>query len=214
MDTITTIIPAYNEEKTIGNVLSVVKEIDLIDRIIVVSDGSEDMTAQIARSFGVDVIELKDNVGKGGAIKSGVDRTNGEIILFLDADLIGLKPRHVLDLLMPVINEECDMSIGIFSNGRFATDLAQKLTPYLSGQRAIRRYIIEGISNIDVVRYGVEVALTRYVSKNNIKTKEVYLDNVTHVMKEEKLGVVKGFTARLKMYRDIAKYISLVNLKK
>ncbi|WP_069649570.1 glycosyltransferase family 2 protein [Caloranaerobacter ferrireducens] len=214
METITTIIPAYNEEKTIGNVLSVVKEIDLIDRIIVVSDGSEDMTAQIARDFGVDVIELKDNIGKGGAIKNGVDRTNGEIILFLDADLVGLKPKHVLDLLMPVINGECDMSIGIFNNGRFATDLAQKLTPYLSGQRAIKRYIIEGISNIDVTRYGVEVALTRYVSKNNIKTKEVYLDNVTHVMKEEKLGVVKGFTARLKMYRDIAKYISLVNLKK
>lgn len=212
METITTIIPAYNEEKNIGNVLSVVKEIDLIDRIIVVSDGSEDMTAQIARDFGVDVIELKDNVGKGGAIKNGVDRTNGEIILFLDADLVGLKPRHVIDLLTPVINGECDMSIGIFNNGRFATDLAQKLTPYLSGQRAIKRYIIEGISDIDVTRYGVEVALTRYVSKNNIKTKEVYLDNVTHVMKEEKLGVVKGFTARLKMYRDIAKYI--VNLKK
>lgn len=212
METITTIIPAYNEEKNIGNVLSVVKEIDLIDRIIVVSDGSEDMTAQIARDFGVDVIELKDNVGKGGAIKNGVDRTNGEIILFLDADLVGLKPKHVIDLLTPVINGECDMSIGIFNNGRFATDLAQKLTPYLSGQRAIKRYIIEGISDIDITRYGVEVALTRYVSKNNIKTKEVYLDNVTHVMKEEKLGVVKGFTARLKMYRDIAKYI--VNLKK
>ncbi|KPU28178.1 glycosyl transferase family 2 [Caloranaerobacter sp. TR13] len=214
MEIITTIIPAYNEEKTIGNVLSVVKEIDLIDRIIVVSDGSKDMTAQIARDFGVDVIELKDNVGKGGAIKNGIDRTNGEIILFLDADLVGLKPNHILDLLMPVISGECDMSIGIFNNGRFATDLAQKLTPYLSGQRAIKRYIIEGISNIDVTRYGIEVALTRYVSKNNIKTKEVYLDNVTHVMKEEKLGVVKGFTARLKMYRDIAKYISLVNLKK
>lgn len=214
METITTIIPAYNEEKTIGNVLSVVKQIDIIDKIIVVSDGSEDNTAEIARKFGVEVIELKDNIGKGGAIKNGLDRSKGEIILFLDADLIGLKPKHVLDLLMPVINRECDMSIGIFTNGRFATDLAQKLTPYLSGQRAIRRYIIEEIPNIDVTRYGVEVALTKYVSKNNIKTKEVYLDNVTHVMKEEKLGVVKGITARLKMYRDIAKYISLKNLKK
>jgi glycosyltransferase involved in cell wall biosynthesis len=206
---ITAIIPAYNEEKTIGNVLSVVKEVDLIDEIIVVSDGSEDRTAEIARTYNVQVIELKNNLGKGGAIRKGVDKCSSDIILFLDADLIGLKPKHVTALLLPVINGECEMSIGVFNNGRFATDLAQKVAPYLSGQRALKRTLIEQISNIDITRYGVEVAMTKYVSKNNIKTKEIILDNLTHIMKEEKMGVVKGFTARLKMYWEIAKSISM-----
>jgi len=200
MYSVTVIIPAYNEEKTIGEVIRVVKEVDLIDNIIVVSDGSKDRTAEIAKTYGVEVIELIDNVGKGGAIKEGVDQSQGEIFLFLDADLIGLKPYHVTNLIMPVITNKVDMTIGIFSNGRFTTDLAQKVAPYLSGQRALRKYIIEEISNLDVTRYGVEVAMTKYVSQNNIRTKEVVLENLTHIMKEEKLGMIKGFTARLKMY--------------
>jgi len=208
MYSVTVIIPAYNEEKTIGEVIRVVKEVDLIDNIIVVSDGSKDRTAEIAKTYGVEVIELIDNVGKGGAIKEGVDQSQGEIFLFLDADLIGLKPYHVTNLIMPVITNKVDMTIGIFSNGRFTTDLAQKVAPYLSGQRALRKYIIEEISNLDVTRYGVEVAMTKYVSQNNIRTKEVVLENLTHIMKEEKLGMIKGFTARLKMYWDIAKILS------
>lgn len=204
---VTTVIPAYNEEKTIGNVISIVKEVDLVDKIIVVSDGSEDNTVNIAKSFGVEVIELKENIGKGGAIKKGVDKSGADIILFLDADLVGLRHEHITRLLMPVINDECEMSIGIFNNGRFATDLAQKVAPYLSGQRAIKRYVIEGISDIDVTQYGVEVALTKHVKRNNIKVKEVHLENLTHIMKEEKMGIVKGVASRIKMYWDIAKII-------
>ncbi|RKD34472.1 glycosyltransferase family 2 protein [Thermohalobacter berrensis] len=208
MNYITTIIPAYNEEKTIGDVLNVVKQAELINEIIVVSDGSKDSTVEISQSYGVRVIDLKENVGKGGALKKGVENSEGDIVLFLDADLIGLRVDHINSLLLPVINKECDMTIGIFSNGRFATDLAQKVAPYLSGQRAVRKNVIKEISNMDITRYGVEVALTRYASQNHISTKEVVLDNLTHVMKEEKLGVVKGFTERLKMYRDIAKFIN------
>ncbi|EOD00616.1 glycosyltransferase family 2 protein [Caldisalinibacter kiritimatiensis] len=206
---VTAVIPAYNEEKTIGDVISTVKQVDLVDSIVVVSDGSEDRTADIAKLHDVEVIELEENMGKGGAIRKGVDNSKGDIILFLDADLIGLKTVHITKLLLPVINDECDMTIGVFSNGRFATDLAQKVAPYLSGQRAVKRHIIEGMDNIDITNYGVEVAITKYVNRYDIKTNEVILDNLTHVMKEEKLGVVKGLAARLKMYWDIAKMLSI-----
>ncbi|MGF7057126.1 glycosyltransferase family 2 protein [Brassicibacter mesophilus] len=207
MSSVTVVIPAYNEEKTIGDVISVVKKVDIINKIVVVSDGSVDNTVDVAKQYDVDVLELENNVGKGGALKKGVDKTNSEIILFLDADLVGLQPYHIKDLLLPVINSEADMTIGLFSKGRIATDLAQKVAPYLSGQRAIRRYIIEDTSNLDITRYGVEVALTKYVTQNNIRTKDIILDNLTHIMKEEKLGVVKGFTARLRMYWDIVKIL-------
>lgn len=208
MSSVTVVIPAYNEEKTIGEVISVVKKVDLVDYIIVVSDGSCDSTAEIAKSFNVDVVELAENLGKGGALKRGVDKSSSDTIIFLDADLVGLRPEHIKSLLIPVLREEVDMTIGIFDNGRSITDLAQRVTPYLSGQRAVKKYIIDNILDFDSCRYGVEVAITKYALNNNIRTKEVVLDNLTHIMKEEKLGVVKGFAQRLKMYWDIAKIIS------
>ena len=140
---VTAVIPAYNEEQTIAGVVKCVKSIEKIQKVIVVSDGSTDRTAEIARDCGADVIELNENVGKGGAIKAGINECGTEIILFLDADLIGLTEKHVLDLIEPVINDKADMSVGIFKKGRIVTDLAQKVTPYLSGQRAIKKSIIE-----------------------------------------------------------------------
>lgn len=211
---VTAIIPAYNEEQTIANVVCCVKNVDKIQKIIVVSDGSTDRTADIARECGVDVIELQENVGKGGAIKAGINECGTEVILFLDADLIGLTEKHVLDLIAPVINNESDMTVGIFKNGRMVTDLAQKVTPYLSGQRAIKKSIIDKISNIDITRYGVEVAVTKYVEKTSVRVQEVDLPDMTHLTKEEKLGLIKGVQARLKMYWDIVKILSSYSVKK
>ncbi|HQL35656.1 MAG TPA: glycosyltransferase family 2 protein [Bacillota bacterium] len=210
---VTAVIPAYNEEQTIADVVKRVKNIDKIQKVIVVSDGSTDSTAEIARQYGADVIELNENVGKGGAIKAGINECGTEIILFLDADLIGLTEKHVLDLIEPVIENKADMTIGIFKNGRMLTDLAQKVTPYLSGQRAIRKSIIDRIPNIDITRYGVEVALTKYVDKYNVRVQEVDLPDMTHVTKEEKLGIIRGVQARLKMYWDIVKILSSYNKK-
>jgi glycosyltransferase involved in cell wall biosynthesis len=211
---VTAIIPAYNEEQTIASVIKCVSNVETIKKIIVVSDGSTDSTAEVARDCGADVIELSENVGKGGAIKAGVNECGTEIILFLDADLIGLTEQHVTDLVAPVMNNEADMTIGIFKNGRMVTDLAQKVTPYLSGQRAIKKSIIDKIPNIDITRYGVEVALTKYVEKFSIRVKEVDLPDMTHVTKEEKLGLIKGVQARFKMYWDIVKILSSYNIKK
>ncbi len=210
----TAIIPAFNEEQTIENVIETVKRVDRVNKIIVVSDGSTDRTAEIARACGVDVIELQENVGKGGAIKAGVNECSSEVLLFLDADLIGLKEQHILDLLCPVVENQADMTVGIFKNGRMVTDLAQKVTPYLSGQRAIRKSVVDRIPNIDITRYGVEVALTKYIKKFSIRVKEVTLADMTHVTKEEKLGLLRGVHARLKMYWDIVKILGNYNVKK
>jgi len=210
---VTAVIPAYNEEQTIADVVKCVKSIDKIQKVIVVSDGSTDSTAEIARECGADVIELDENVGKGGAIRAGINECGTEIILFLDADLIGLTEKHVLDLIEPVIDNKADMTIGIFKKGRMVTDLAQKVTPYLSGQRAIKKSIIDKIPNIDITRYGVEVALTKYVDKFNVRVQEVDLPDMTHVTKEEKLGIIRGMHARLKMYWDFVKILSSYNIK-
>ncbi|WP_027307472.1 glycosyltransferase family 2 protein [Caloramator sp. ALD01] len=199
------IIPAYNEEKTVGDVIDVVKKVDCIRDIIVVNDGSNDNTSLIAKSKGVKVVDNKKNMGKGAAIKIGLENSDADVILLLDADLIGLKPNHILDLLNPVLSNEADMSVGIFSSGRLATDLAQFVAPNLSGQRALKRFVLDTMDNMDITKYGVEVALTKHVQRMQFKVKNVEMKDMTHIMKEEKLGFVRGFKARLKMYYDILK---------
>lgn len=201
--TVAAIIPAYNEEKTIGNVLEVLVNMDVINEIIVVSDGSCDKTADIARSYNVHIIELDRNRGKTYAVLTGVMNTEANIILMLDADLIGLKQEHVYKLLKPILNGEADMTIGIFKKGRGATDLAQKIAPYLSGQRAIARSVFEKLKNYKVKDYGIEMALKLMADREKIKVKEVFLNDLTHMMKEEKRGFLMGLISRIKMYLDI-----------
>lgn len=203
---VSAIIPAYNEEQTLGDVIDVVKRVSLVDTVVVISDGSQDRTAEIARERGVMCIELEQNVGKGGAMKVGIDRADADVFVFLDADLIGLTPEHVTRLLEPVVSGEADMTVGIFGRGRVATDLAQIVAPYLSGQRAVRKDILMAISGIDTARFGVEVALTRYIRNNEVAVKQVILESLTHRLKEEKLGILRGFIARIKMYWEIVKY--------
>lgn len=201
------VIPAYNEEKTIGGVLSVLVRIREIDEIIVVNDGSTDQTAAVATQYRVTLVDLQQNLGKGGAIQAGLNQGRADIVLFLDADLIGLSPAHVKKLLVPVISGQADMSVGLFERGRVATDLAQKVAPYLSGQRAVRRDVLEMVDDLAISRFGVEMAITQLVEAKNLSVREVYLQDLTHVTKEEKLGVMRGFAARMKMYWEIIRFI-------
>ena len=83
------------------------------------------------------------------------------------------------------------------------TDLAHFITPFLSGQRAIKRDLFLKIPFVEVSRYGIEIALTRYAKKHKIPIIKVKLYNLTHVTKENKLGFFKGFKMRLKMYKEI-----------
>ncbi len=208
MTTVAAIIPAYNEEVTVGQVIDVVRDCHLVDQVYVVSDGSTDKTVETASAFeGVEVIELLQNRGKGGAVKAALDNSDQGVLLILDADLIGLTEEHVKSLLRPVLDEETVITIGQFEKGRVVTDVAQKMAPFLSGQRALKRELLENISDLDLSRFGIEVALHRYMEENDIPALSVQLPDLSHVMKEEKLGFRKGALARLKMYGDIIKYV-------
>lgn len=202
---IAAIVPAYNEERTIGMVVEALLDCPTIDEIIVVSDGSTDQTVQVAQGYPVKVLALPENVGKGGAMKAGAAETECSILVFLDADLIGLKSKHIEDLLEPVRSGRTAMSIGVFSEGRVSTDLAQKIAPSLSGQRAVRKSLFDAVPKLEASRYGVEVALTQYAEHHGVGIVRVPLPYLSQITKEEKRGFVHGLQDRVEMYKDIVK---------
>lgn len=84
------IVPAFNEEKTIGEVVSRLKKQNI--EVIVVDDGSKDKTSKIAKEKGAIVIKHEKNKGKGNAIKTGIEYVldhfpNTKYIILIDADL-------------------------------------------------------------------------------------------------------------------------------
>src|ERR1700734_28150 len=100
------IIPAYNEELRIMTVLLAARASKLTTEIIVVDDGSQDNTADVARSVeGIRVICLRTNCGKGGAMVKGVQSTRAPILAFVDANLAGLKGSHIDDIIRPLLHD-------------------------------------------------------------------------------------------------------------
>ena len=97
---IAAVVPAYNEEARIGEVLRALLAAPELAEIVVVNDGSRDGTAAVARQFRtVRALDLPENRGKGAAMRCGALAAKAEVLLFLDADLIGLRPEHVSNLL-------------------------------------------------------------------------------------------------------------------
>jgi glycosyltransferase involved in cell wall biosynthesis len=204
MRSVAVIIPAYNEEARILSVLRAAKGSKLATEIIVVSDGSLDDTADVARTVpGVRVHELPVNQGKGGAMAAGVRLTEARILVFVDADLAGLTGNHIDHIIQPLLDRRCDMCLGIFRGGKVWSDAAHTFSPYLSGQRAVRREIFEAVPAVGDFRLGVEIALNSEARRRHAKVLRVVLEGVSNCHKEQKLGIMKGLAARTKMYKEI-----------
>ena len=206
--TVAAVIPAYNEEHRIRGVVDAVKRSEAVNELIVVSDGSTDGTYEVVRDDpAVRAIQLTRNVGKAGAMYAGALRARSDWLLFFDADLMGLTPHHVHRLLEPVRRDEADMAVGVFHGGRLLTDLAQYLAPSITGQRVVRRDFFLGLPDIREVRYGVEMAIGFHARRQGLRISSVVLHGVSHPMKEEKLGPLRGSTARARMYYEMGRYL-------
>lgn len=205
-NTIAVILPTLNEEKNIKRVLDVVLETEGIDEIIVVDGGSTDKTPQIAKEMGVKVLILEKK-GKGEAMWHGVKNTKAEIIVFLDSDLIGFSKDHILSLIQPILNNEAMMTVGIRERWFNLPEILAKIDPLLAigGERALKRIIFERIPKKFIRGFMIETALNYYCRLNKLPVKYVKLKGLNVLVKEEKMGLIKGFLARIKMIFQILK---------
>lgn len=202
----TAIIPAHNEAARIGRVLEAVAASELIDQLIVVDDGSSDDTASAAGGHnGAVVVRLARNQGKAAAMLAGARLARNAVVLFLDADLVGLTAEHVSRLVEPVLAGETDMTVGQFASGSPFVTAWMRFCPAISGQRAMRVTDFMAIPGVEASGFGVEVVITRYARARRLRVDYVPLPSITHVVKEAKRGLVRGLSSRALMYGQIVR---------
>lgn len=149
---VTVLIPAYNEEKSIGNTVRRIKELHPDFEVLVIDDGSKDKTMQVAMDAGANVWPHPYNIGNGAAIKSGLRVARGEWIVMMDADSQH-NPEDIARLLEH--KDRYDMVIGARTNksetalhrdlanyfyNKFATYVTKfKIDDLTSGFRLVRK---------------------------------------------------------------------------
>ena len=112
------IIPVFNEEKTILNVLRQINSIEIHGvkkEIIVVDDGSTDATASVISNIkyqksNIKIVHHRKNQGKGAAVRTGIEHATGDYILIQDADL-EYNPKDIVRLIAPIKNNNSKTAV-------------------------------------------------------------------------------------------------------
>ncbi len=129
MARVSVIVPVFNEERTLEEVVRRIRATGAVHEIVAVDDGSTDRSAEILESLAssgtppVTVVRHERNSGKGAAVRTGFARVTGDIVVVQDADL-ELDPGEFPQLFAPILADRADVVFGVrFAQGRGATPL-------------------------------------------------------------------------------------------
>jgi glycosyltransferase involved in cell wall biosynthesis len=188
------IIPVYNEQSTIGDIISRTKTVTqqngLQTEIIVVDDCSFDDSLEIAKHCGIKLYALKEHLGKGYALRAGFLKAKGDIIVTIDSDG-SHKPEELPEVLAPVLNGKADLVIGsrylnhkhvaarklnafgvkIF-NGLIELLTGVAITDSQSGYRAMKRQVLEK-QKLKSGEYEIESEMLVKTAKAGFRVAEV-----------------------------------------
>lgn len=201
--TVTCLIPAWNEAARIGAVLQAVVGHPMVAEVIVIDDASVDDTGGVAAQSGARVLSLPKNGGQSAAVAAGLRVARGELVIFLDADLIGLTADHVTALLSPVLKGQSDATISLRQNAPRVWRLIG--LDYISGERVMRRApLVARLDRIAALRrFGLEVFLNDCWLQAGLRLSVVRWQGVSSPAKSRKQGLLRGTRADLRMLADI-----------
>lgn len=200
--TISVIIPVYNEERTIASIVEVVRTWPEKPEIIVVNDeGTTDGTIDAIKHFGASltVITNKKNRGRGDAIAEGIAHSHGDIIVLLEGDITNLTHRDLDSLVLPMLKGKAEMVIGVPRYWR-----AGSFEPFndVSGTRVVlRKNVGEHLGHIRKKGYGVEVYLNKMHERKRVV--RVRLSHVFVFSKFEKQLVPDAVRAYIREAREL-----------
>ena len=222
------IMPAYNERKTLREIVGRVLAVDLgaIEReLVIVDDGSKDGTRDILRELdgtnGIRAVFQPQNLGKGAAVWAGMRASTGDVVLIQDADL-EYDPKEYPRLLQPILDGHADVVYGSrflgggahrvvfywhYLGNRLLTTLSNmttnlNLTDMEVCYKVFKREVIQSIP-LKENRFGFEVEITAKIARRKLKIYEVPISYYGRDYSEgKKIGWKDGFSA----LRCIVKY--------
>ena len=222
-------IPAYNEEETIGEVIEEIpREIDGIDKVevLVINDGSTDSTVEVAKEAGADkIISFKENKGLAPAFKMGLETAlvvGADIIVNTDADF-QYNQTQIPDLIKPILDGEVDIVLGSRFEGwiehmpaqkrmgnRLATWVTKKASgyPVTDAQTGFRAFSSDAALRLNVMSDYTYVQETILQAVNNgLVIKEIPVDFRRREGESRLISSVFGYARRatsviVMTYRD------------
>lgn len=197
------IVPAYNEETTVAEVVSTLVSSGVFGRVLVVDDGSRDRTAELARAAGAEVLVMEQNGGKGAAMLAGVAACSGDAVAFFDADLVGFRSEHA-HALMYGYEQGYDMVCGLREYDAVGNVLQACMGPIITGERIVRRWILEQLPPSCWDGYSIETAMNYVCDSFGGRIVLLPMNGVRIRGKVKKGGVLTGLRGHLSMFSEIA----------
>lgn len=186
-DKVSVVIAAKNEAPRIAGVLDIVCNHPLVSEVIVMCNGSVDNTTEVAKRYEKAIVhdEIKAQ-GKTLSIKKGLEFVTNEVVVLLDADLMGMTQKNVTDLAQPVLDGKVDFTLSMRGNSLRIYKLFG--IDFLSGERAMKTELLKDptIWSRPHLSYGLEVLMNNSLLTRKKRFITVDLPNLHHPTKNQK----------------------------